>query len=81
MSLLADVLVEVQRGGAPPQIAARLGVDEGLVLAAIDHGVRIGVVQTGGDSGGDSCASCPSVASPACAGCFFANRGPRANLT
>ena len=73
MSLLANVLVEVQRGGAPPQIAARLGVDEGLVLAVIDHGVRTGVVR----ASGDACGSCPTVASPACAGCYFANRGPR----
>jgi len=81
VSLLAAVLDETRRGHGADAIAARLGVERGLVDAAVDHWVRVGAVTRAGDLLG--CGGCgtgggppgaPGVASPACRGCPVAPR-------
>ncbi|WP_448631201.1 hypothetical protein [Cellulomonas soli] len=61
------------RRGDPDAVARRLGLDQGLVDAAIDHWVRLGVVTSvcaGPRAPGAACAA----ATPACAGCPVAPR-------
>ena len=79
MGVLTQVLRETGRGLPPQRVAAVLGVDEGLVQAALDHAERIGLVlRAGGESAGRSTAPCGSTCSTvsvnplACAGCPFA---------
>jgi hypothetical protein len=64
VSLLVEVLRETATGATPARAADRLGVDVGLVEAALDHAERIGLVLRAGCS---SCTGAP--AGPACAGC------------
>lgn len=73
MSVLADVLAETRAGATPERAARNLGLDQGLVDAALDHWVRLGVVTSvcaGPRVVGGACAS----ATPACAGCPVAPR-------
>ena len=80
MSVLAQVLHETGRGLPPARVAAVLGVDEGLVLAALDHAERIGLVLRAGGGDGSARSSAPcgtgcrtaTVNPLACAGCPFA---------
>lgn len=77
MSVLTDVLAGTRRGLPAGRIAADLGVDRGLVDAAVDHWVRLGVVTSA--AGLTGCGSCgnpaaterPAPVSPACFGCPF----------
>ena len=73
MSLLADVLRESRDGARPGAIAARLGVDPGLVEAAIDHWVRLGEISTVTQLG-LGCSGCAPGAG--CSGCPVASTGP-----
>ncbi|CAM5788559.1 hypothetical protein [Cellulomonas persica] len=79
MSVLDDVL-RVTRTGATPAAAARtLGVDEGLVLAALDHWERRGTLTRPPARADSSCSTCvattPDVPLPlACTGCPLARR-------
>lgn len=73
MSVLTDVLAQTRAGATPGRVARQLGLDRGLVDAAIDHWVRLGVVTSvcaGPRAPGAACA----VATPACAGCPVAPR-------
>ncbi|WP_449386284.1 hypothetical protein [Cellulomonas soli] len=73
MSVLTDVLTATRAGATPDAVARRLGLDQGLVDAAIDHWVRLGVVTSvcaGPRAPGAACAA----ATPACAGCPVAPR-------
>ena len=78
MSVLTQVLRETDRGLLPRRVAAVLGVDEGLVLAALDHAERIGLVVRAGGASGAGAAPCGTGCSTAtvnplaCAGCPFA---------
>ena len=80
MSVLTQVLRETGRGLPPQRVAAVLGVDEGLVQAALDHAERIGLVLRAGgaETSGRSAAPCgtgcrtATVNPLACAGCPFA---------
>jgi hypothetical protein len=77
VSVLTDVLAGARRGLPVGRLAAELGVDRGLVEAALDHWVRLGLV-TGADDL-TSCGSCgtagaadrPPPSSPGCWGCPF----------
>lgn len=77
MSVLTDVLAGARRGLPVGRIAAELGVDRGLVDAALDHWVRLGVVTSADDLMG--CGTCgtagatdrPAPTSPGCVGCPF----------
>jgi len=79
VSVLTDVLTQARAGGTVDRIASALGTDRGLVEAALDHWVRLGVVTRADDLLG--CGGCgPDSAappSPACAGCPSAPRRPR----
>jgi hypothetical protein len=67
MSMVADVLRETATGATPGAVVSRLGLDEGLVEAMLDHAERMGLVLRVG------CASCAGQASdPSCAGCPIA---------
>lgn len=70
MSVLADVLRETRTGARPGAVAARLGLDLGLVEAAVDHWVRLGVI-TPVEALGLGCSGCGTSGSAgaACAGC------------
>ncbi|MCL2848676.1 MAG: hypothetical protein FWE61_01365 [Micrococcales bacterium] len=59
---LADVLRETATGATPQTVAARLGLDPGLVEAMVDHAQRVGLVWT------PTCTSC-TASLPTCAGC------------
>jgi hypothetical protein len=82
VSLLAAVLDETRRGHGADAIAARLGVEPGLVDAAVDHWVRVGAMTRAGDllgCGGCGTGAGPAdapgpAASPACRGCPIAPR-------
>jgi hypothetical protein len=76
VSLLAAVLDETRRGHGADAIAARLGVERGLVDAAVDHWVRVGAVTRAGDllgcggcGAGGGASDAPGVTLPACRGC------------
>ena len=61
---LAEVVRQTATGATPSTVAARLGLDPGLVATMLDHAQRIGLVVPPG------CTSCTGEASaPACAGC------------
>lgn len=74
MSVLADVLAGAGRGRSANAIAADLGIDVGVVEAALDHGERLGLVVGAGSLVG--CGGCPGpgeagqdAAPAACRGC------------
>lgn len=72
MRLVDDVVRHARTGAAPRRIAARLGVDPGIVEAVLDHAVRTGRVQRVADVLGSACAPCPTAGAqvpPGCAGC------------
>jgi hypothetical protein len=72
VSTLDDVLRHARTGAAPARIAARLGVDEGLVDAVLDHAARTGRVHRVTDLLGSACAPCPPAGADvpvSCAGC------------
>lgn len=72
MSVLTDVLREVRAGSTVQRAAAHLGLDVGVVEAAVDHWERLGVVQGVAGALG-TCSTCaPTVA---CAGCPLAGAG------
>ncbi|GEA84532.1 MAG: hypothetical protein NVV70_15510 [Cellulomonas sp.] len=80
MSVLDDVL-RVTRSGATPATTARtLGIDEGLVVAALDHWARRGALAPTLARRDAPCSSCdPGTPSDtplplACAGCPLARR-------
>lgn len=73
MSVLADVLAQTRAGATPQRAARTLGLDQGIVDAAIDHWVRLGVV-TSVCAGTRSTAGTCVAAAPACAGCPLAPR-------
>ena len=72
MTVLADVLGEARTGASAGVISRRLGLDRGLVEAALDQGVRLGLVTPTPrlGAGCEGCAPGPSR-SLACAGCIF----------
>jgi hypothetical protein len=71
--VLADVLRLTKDGATPPRVAAELGVDLGVVEAALDLGVRLGVVATPTATRREpsACGSCSTRSPLACAGCPF----------
>lgn len=72
-SLLGTVLSGVRAGRTPRRIAADAGLDEGLVLAAVDQLRRSGVVVDVGGACGAACGVTPGEVRPlACAGCVLA---------
>ncbi len=71
MSLLGAVLDSTRSGRTPARTADALGVPVGLVEAALDHWVRLGVVTPAGELVG-LCAGCTPAAGPACPTCPFA---------
>ncbi|AEI10861.1 MerR family transcriptional regulator [Cellulomonas gilvus] len=77
MSVLDDVLRETRAGGTVDGVARTLGLDAGLVVAALDHWERRGVLLPARPAAGDSCRTCVAperaAARPlACAGCPLA---------
>jgi len=81
VSVLDDVLRHARAGATPGATARALGVDVGLVDAALDQWSRRGVVLPARSSGaaGSSCSTCPPPTAPlplACAGCPLAPRRP-----
>jgi hypothetical protein len=75
--LVGAVVARAAQGATARRIAADLGVDLGMVDAALDVAWRLGMVVTSGDAVSGSCTSCPtaeavSLRSVACAGCPFA---------
>lgn len=87
MSVLTDVLAQARTGATVDRIASVLDADRGLVEAALDHWVRLGVVTPAdtllgchgcGGPAGSGTAGGDGPVSPACAGCPSAPRRPRA---
>ncbi|MBN8883165.1 MAG: hypothetical protein J0H73_12740 [Salana multivorans] len=60
MTLLDDVLDQARRGATPTRTALALGVPRGLVDAALDHWLRVGVVSAGGACSGCAASQRPS---------------------
>jgi len=60
--LVASVLRETATGATPVRVAARLGLDVGLVDAVLDHVCRLGLVLAPG------CTSC-DLSAQVCPGC------------
>ncbi len=81
MSVLVDVLAQARTGASVDRIAATLDADRGLVEAALDHWVRLGVVTPAqtllGCGGCGAAAGGAEPSAPTCAGCPSAPRRPR----
>jgi hypothetical protein len=77
VSVLADVLTEARRGRSATAIAAGLGLDVGVVDAALDHAERLGlvvpaasIIGCGGCAAPEPAAAATHAPAPAsCRGC------------
>jgi len=72
-AVVADVLRETERGLTADRIAVRLGLPDEVVLLALEHAERIGLVVR--SAGGSPCATgCPTGPDKplGCYGCPFA---------
>lgn len=80
MNVLDDVLRVTREGATPATTALVLGLDQGLVDAALDQWVRRGVLTRPAARGDASCSSCTATTPPdvplplACHGCPLARR-------
>jgi hypothetical protein len=80
--VLAQVFAALKAGTATDQLAMRLGLDDGIVAAAVDHFVALKMVTPAGELA-VGCVDCsPNSAAdlpPSCFGCPITGRRAKRN--